>query len=316
MPATTEEYQTVTAYICKSPYEPSAICHPDVCKPKKLTQKSQSVFGITSSIELTAHLIEDKSDDYEVTAFLLADGEGNDAIYSNPSCDNEGIDWSIRWYRDGDDIVSELPLIRMCGVDGFRTRFSPETVSFSTPEHLGEIEDDNLHFTYEKDRRLIMRTDLKKKHLMPGEAIEVSFKVDGSNAYHPFARYSFQTKIFTTGIFRGCGLMDKIKVLNNPADPDDGFHYEYHPAEGGIGERIRDEWGFDDRLLWAVEHMGELFWIRSVSGADYEIGQRVVIAKSMKNLPLISEPDVKSNMVKERLTTSDFIVPEHFYSSL
>jgi hypothetical protein len=313
----TEDYMSVTAFLCKSPYEPSALCHPKICSEPSMSTREKDIMGLIQDVEVTAYIKTEETEDYEISAALLKEGEEVSSVLVHPVCADIGVDSSIRWYREGDDITAELPLINICGVEKFKTEYSENITAYTLPENKGEISGKNPEFTYERDGRLIHQTDLNKKYLVPGEEVSVSYKVEGFGDFYEFAKFRFETDIFTSAVVKGCGLVERIKVLNNPNNPEEGYHYEYSPVEGGIGYGIKPEWLYDTRLRWAVEFADKIYWLRPISGADYKTDKRAAIAKSLSALPLHPDTELTSSMANDTLSeTSDFIVPEYFYSKL
>ena len=89
----------------------------------------------------------------------------------------------------------------------------------------------------------------------------------------------FETKCWTSGIIRGCGLLDE----------------EGNVIEGGPGEEMQDEWEGDERLHWYVEFKGNYFWLKCSDFARYTLGARCFIYKN--GLSQMTGSD--NNMIQE-----------------
>ncbi|PLX68631.1 MAG: hypothetical protein C0603_05620 [Denitrovibrio sp.] len=221
---------------------------------------------------------------------------------------------NVPWSRVGSEIIALLPLPEHCAVEKFLTSYPDNALSYSTPSHVGETDGESLALTFDAGGYVPHKTHLDDTHLIPGEVVSVSYKVNGFEEYHLLGVIDFQTNIFTTATFIGCGLVDRVKVYNNPAQPELGYTYEYQPSEGGIGVQLSDEWIFDTRLRFAVEYRGEVYWLKSVDSSVYELDSRVTVIRGINESPLIPDQNLDQTCTTDTLSeTNDRITQDYFY---
>jgi len=328
----TNRYKPLDIFICKETYEPKGICYGKTCKPKNLSVKDEIltemirvfVNGVPVSdnkkitgrrLTINTYIAKEGFDTQTMTAYILPEGKDTLCLFASPACvDIDTLDADTKWHRTGNDIVAELPLPDNCGVEKFHTVYATGVSSETTPSHIGTADGETVSLTFDDGGLILHKTDMGRKQLIPGSLVTVSYKLKGFKELYPFTIFDFQTNIFTSATFTGCGLVEKIKVYKDPARPELGYTYEYNPVEGGIGKTLIDEWIFDTRLRFAVEYRGETRWMKTTDFAKYKIGYRVAVVKSINNAPLTPKADITQADSSETISeTNDIIVSELFY---
>lgn len=328
-----DRYLTPDIFICRDTYEPKGICAKKVCRPKSIQTddvtltKRVKVFcnGVLVSddtnitgkrLEISPYLTTESALEQEMTVYILADGADPVCMASYPPCtDIDALETGVDWRFDGEYIRAELPLPEHCAVESFMTIYSDRAASYTTPGHTGVADGENISLTFDEGGYVSHKTSVHKPLMIPGETVSVSYKLRGFAEYHAFAFIDFQTNIFTSAFFAGAGIIEKVKVYKNPARPEDGYTYADTPVDGGLGSRVKPEWIYDTRLRFAVEYRGETFWMRPVDLADYRIGDRVAVVKSIDKAPLKPSDGITQEDAAEKLSVSDDrIVQELFYS--
>ena len=191
----------------------------------------------------------------------------------------------IRWYQGShkvnegyssektiaDDIIySEVKIPKVCGLIGLSLTF--EVTGNHTYLDLrgnGCIPEDNsLKRTYD-NLEGIWRTWYPfgdyAMSFYPGEQITAyaHFSSAGNCNPMPIAYGYFETRCFTSGIIKGCGLVKDGKVI-----------------EGGEHYSLNNNWIGDDRLKWYVLFKGNYFWLECSDFAKYAENDRVIIWKN------------------------------------
>ena len=114
-----------------------------------------------------------------------------------------------------------------------------------------------------------IRIDLRQEIILPGDFILLSGIVSGE--YIPVGSGYYETPIWTSGVIKGAGLIEG-DTYSYPED-------EITPLEGGEGIEVQDEWLEDERLAYLVEIGEQKFWIRPSDFSEYQLKDRVFIAK-------------------------------------
>ena len=326
----TQEYRKFSVYMCKDPFVPSGMCYPEKCVSNYVTtsvvkEKSSFVisannitFGTSSvsaeNIAVSAYLVDDDNE-YVTDVFIVPEDRDGICLLEGLACTGVAdVNADASWYREGDGIVVKMPKIRSCGLNSLQIYYRSSNISYMTISSLGEITSTLPQFTQNTGSYLLVPSSLTNTNLLPGERVGVYYRMDGHEEYFLLGRFSFQTDVFTSAVIRGCGLVDKVKVYDDPTRPDDGYSYEYIPAEGGIGKTLNDDWLYDERLRWCVEYYGADYWLKSTFPCRLSVGDRIGILKNISDLPYTPDTDIDSSMSKETLSeTNDRLVPEYYY---
>lgn len=332
MSAFTEEYRTFSAYICRSPAMPGGVKYPAAVSQTGISVSGNQGGSLIMSIggaqlssqdffhqenRVSVYLYKDEYDEYAADVYILpADGDTG-CLLNTPADAVDGSGKDASWTRDGDALSVKLPELLQCGTAGTRIVWSPAQFSESDVAHLGEITSESPEYTFNRDGYFHMDAGLSGTQLIPGLMIYVYYRLDGIDGWYLLGTFSFQTDIFASAVVTGCALCDRVKVLNNPYKPEDGYTYQYVPKVGGTGSVMKPEWIYDTRLRWSVEFYGETYWLKSVSPCLVSTGRRAAIIKSADSLPSRPDSEIKSTMVRRTLSeTGDRIVPDHFYAGL
>ncbi|MGD9808890.1 MAG: hypothetical protein AB7E76_10765 [Deferribacterales bacterium] len=328
-----ERYLTPNIYICKDRYYPKGICYGNKCSSTGLTvtekditetvsmyvggRKIADITSITArQINIRVNLSPAGGTARRITAYLLPNGSGEECMLASPPCREIDTDSGVKWYEDGDFITAELPLAEHCAVNKFQTTYSSGTIRTDTPTSIGEADGESVTLTFDDGGKTLHKTSISEKYLIPGKETAVHYGLRGVDGYHYLAIIDFQTEIFTSAEFAGCGLVKREKVYKNPSRPELDYTYEYVPYAGGIGKTIRKEWSYDTNYRICVAFRGKHYWIKSTDHAPYEIGQRVFIMKGTSDMPLIPDESSSRNASDTLSEYDDVAVPEHFYSGV
>ncbi|MGE4317581.1 MAG: hypothetical protein AB7E96_01645 [Deferribacterales bacterium] len=327
----TEKYSKFSVWMCKSPYVPSGICYPEKCVSSAVSVKSEKndepvafslngadtdYFGFfEEKYSVKVYLLNDDDGEYIADLFLIPEDRDEMCLLSGLACTQiADPNADAPWQRTGNTITVKLPKIRACGLNSLKTIYSESKTSFKTISGLKAIESPLPQCIHNTGNYLLHETQLSDDSLIPGARIAVYYRMDGHDDYFSLGSFSFQTDIFTSAVLLGCGLVEKVKVYNNPARPQDGYEYVYTTIQGGVGSTLKEEWLYDERLRWCVSYYGEKYWLKSVFPCFIQNGTRVGILKSVTSLPMTADTDIDSGMVRTTLyETSDRIVPEYYY---
>lgn len=329
----TGEYSLFNVFICASPYAPSGICYPEGCLSGYLTLKTEDTgfrnvlfsSGLSASaasssftgenISVTVYLSGEDDGGYSADLFLLPDGRDASCLVSGLSCTAVAdAESDTAWERDGSSIRVKFPQIRSCGLTSLKTVHRAGVVTVSEMNGRGEITVSYPVFTNNRDGYLDYSVPLTTSALLPGMKSVVYYRMEGHDEDFYLGSYSFQTDIFTSAGIVGCGLTERLKIYDDPTDPDSGYSYAETPVEGGIGHVMNDDWLFDTRLRWCVEYYGKNYWLKSAYPCRLSNGTRIGILKSANSLPYTPETEITSSMAETELSeTNDRIVPEYFY---
>ncbi len=314
MASTQDRYQTLDIYICKETYEPKGICYGKTCKPKSISETEETlsktvktyVNGVLVSeyehitarhIQVDAYIALVGFDNLNIAAYILPNGADEACLLSTPSCSEfDPLEADVKWSRSDDNILAVLPLPEHCAVEKFLTIYPDNTQSYTTLHTSGKLTVSRWHSHSMTAATYCTKCHWIKKRLIPGELVSVSYKLNGFSEYHLLGVIDFQTNIFTRAKLVGHGLVEKIKVYNNPAKPELGYSYEYRPVEGGIGKALEDVWIYDTRLRFAVEYRGEVYWLKSVDFSRYEPDSKVTIVRSIHEAPITPRSGYRPDM--------------------
>jgi len=326
-----ERYLTQNIYICKDNYQPNGICYSKLCKQDSLTvtenilSRRVKVFvnGVPFSseeyvysrlLQVDAYLTNGKHEEQEIKVYIQPNSEeGCNEAY--PPCSDITDKRKTEWRVSADRLTAKLPLVESCSVEGFRTNYSEGVVRYDTPPCIGTADGREISLTFDSGGYTEHETRLDRKYLIPGIPADVFYKLKGISDYRYLGSINFQTEIFTSAKIIGCGLVEKFKVYKNPASPEEGFHYEYLPAEGGEGEIPEAEWIYDRRFRYLVEYFNETYWIKPVDFCGYKNGDYAAILKSVSKLPLSPSEDITDADSADTLSEENSrIVQELFYA--
>lgn len=317
-------------YICKETHEPKGICYSSDCTHKSLSVKTETLkehvsVYLSGSIKLDADYISavrtvidayisnGSPEQVQADVFILPSGSSPSCMISTPPC-STNYSAEAKWYREGDYIYAKLPLVKHSALQLFRTIYDSERTSYTTPKNIGEA-DGSLTLTFDDGGFTYHKTALNDTLLTPGNQVHVSYKMRGLPDYQHLSFIDFQTNIFTSGTFLGCGLVKKQKKYNNPLKPDEGYTYEYIPYAGGEGETFLDEWSMSTDYRILVGYRGNSYWLKTFDFSPYSIGDNVFIMKKASSLPLIPDPLITNSCTKDELSeNSDYVVQELFYA--
>ena len=251
-----------------------------------------------------------------VAIFASDDGPFESAVVAKPElpCTGECVE-KIHWHQDyklvkvwyEDEwieykepkpvIITQIKLPQICALYKIRFQFElgPCYVEYYLDQEKSPIPSDNrLEFawnnkeaignSYIQDRVWTIRWNFAESQhcFYPGSYMIVyGWLKDYEDECNPFIIGFgwFETHCWTSGIIRGCGLLDS-----------DG-----NVIEGGIGVTMKDRWVGDSRLHWLVDFKGSYFWLRCSDSYRYNIGERGVILKGGTSKSL----DQKGNLVLE-----------------
>jgi len=327
-----ENYSTFDIFLCKTPYTPKGICYKKICKPKDMNISREDIaervrlfvngllvkdttFISGVRLKISTYLKNEQTEDvFEMTAYILPEGETEQSMLASPPCsETDVLETNADWQTSGEDIECRLPMIYSCSVENFLTLYA-DVKRYDTPSHIGEADGKTPELTFDQGGYILHKTDMAAKFLIPGEMVTISYKLDGVEGYHLFASYDFQTEIFTSAEFLGCGPVSQTKKYHNPAKPEEGYSYVYTPVEGGIGYEFEDKWLFDTRVRAAVLYRGKIYWLKISDGTKHALGSRVFIAKKMADLPILPHENFdQSCCTKELDEEKDMVVQEFFY---
>lgn len=326
------EYTLINVYMCASPFIPSGICYPEKCvtngvsMSKKVGSADNAVFSsgfsssvlssdfITEAVSISVYL-SDEDDEYTADVFIVPSEGDAMCLLRGLSCTAvTDAEADVSWEREGGSIRVKFPQIRSCGLKSIKTLFREGLISIKETNGQGEITSSLPVFTNNSDGYLDYTVSLSDTKLLPGMRSYVYYRMDGYEDEFLLGSYSFQTDIFTSAVIVGCGLTEKLKVYDDPSDPDSAYSYVHTPVEGGIGHSLADEWLFDTSLRWCVEYYGENYWLKSSFPCRLSNGTRIGILKSVSSLPDTIDTEITSTMAKTELSeASDRIVPDYFY---
>lgn len=325
-----DRYLTPDIYICKDKYQPRGICYGTVCSSKGISsinktvtetvsmyingEKIGDVTSVTSrQLKINVNLSPESGTEQRMTAYIMPQDSSDECMLGYPPCRDIDADSKVKWYTSGDFIIAELPLAEHCAVTGFKTVYSSDQTRLDTPSSIGEADGERVTLTFDDGGKTLHRTSMSEKYLIPGEQAEVSYSLRGVEGYYHLAVIDFQTQIFTSAIFLGCGLTKRQRVYNNPARPELGYTYKHLPYTGGVGESIQTDWCYEEDYRICVSYRGGEYWIKSTDHTPYSIGDRVFIMKDSSDLPLRTD-SADSGDVSDKLSEYDDIaVPEYFY---
>jgi len=327
-----ERYQTTDIFICKDTYIPKGICYGGTCKATSLRTKVTDiketvklyiggayVGDLTNvsgkKVDISVSLSPVDAVAQSMTAYMMPVGSDVECMLAYPPCRDIDMEDGVKWSRSGDFIIAEMPLAEHCAVESFKTQYETNIVRFDTISHIGEADGEDVTLTFDDGGFTYHRTSLSDTYLIPGEQAFIFYKLRGVPEYYPLAYIDFQTTIFTSATFIGCGLVKRTKVYANPVRPELGYSYEYLPYEGGIGETVQPEWTYETDYRICVSYRGANYWLKSTDFAPYEDGDRVFIAKGLSTLPLNPEDPDQSDADKTLSESSDYVIPENFYGA-
>ncbi len=316
----TEEYSSVSAWLCPAQYTPSGMCYPDRCVSTYVSTSVVNDEPLVSdwlsigfeTISVNVYLIEEDGGEYVVNLFLLPAGK-TEKEFTPPCAEYTDADVDSSWERSGDRITAYLPEINTCGVTALVSYYNDDGIGSTAISPYGEITSAFPEYTHNSDGHIPLSTTLAGTLLIPGRTISVFFRMYDLPEEYYLGSYTFQTEIFTGALLLGCGITVRRKVYRDKNDPDKGYTYEYVPIQGGIGSTLKDEWLFDKNLRWCVEYHGQRYWLKSVYPCRLMVGSFVAVAKNF-SLPKVPNVDISDRNTKSTLSESDdFIVPEIFY---
>lgn len=328
----TNEYLTLDIFMCRPVFQPNGICHAlsyqdaDIeVTDEEITEtvkvyvngvlKSSEKFQMGGYVSVKAYSVPEGGEQTVITAFIQREGTSHACLAAYPPCSKDDIYETVKWERTDSSITARLPLPNACSIEEFRAEYSDGRVVSTDPGGLGTADGKTVQLTFSTDGRLLHETLLDGKYLVPGETVNIYYKLTGTDYYIHMAAYEFQTNIFTSAEITGSGLAEKTEVYKDPARPLLGKEEIYLPIEGGEGYEPDDNWIYDTRFRYMAKRNGKTVWLKTADFAKYSPGDRVSVTKSAAYMPLSPHRDVSYRDVKEDLSEEhDMITQELFFN--